>query len=223
MNLRWRPCVTLVMSTVCGVDVWGGVEPVVVTTDPDYVTFVRHHQDQLRRTAFLLCGDRHLAEDLLQEALVKLAMSWESVHHPSAYVRRIIYRDGVSMWRRRRREVTVDALPEVGGGSADRADTQILVREVLQTLPRRQRATLVLRYFEDLTEAQTAEIMGISVGTVKSLAHQAKRRLREALGEDEPEEQQGEESAGATAGLNGRPRRAGRRRPRRGEKEGAGS
>lgn len=166
---------------------WTGVQSAVVTADPGYVAFVTHHQDVLRRTAFLLCGDRHLAEDLLQDAFVKLAMSWESVQHPAAYVRRILYRDTISMWRKRRREKPVDAVPEASATSKDPAavsDTQMVVRDLLQSLPRRQRAALVLRYFEDLTEAQAAEVMGVSVGTVKSLAHQGKRRMREAL--DEP-------------------------------------
>lgn len=78
-----------------------------MNTDPAYAQFVLGNQDQLRRAAFLMCGDRWLAEDLLQEALIKLATRWDTVTHPGAFVRRVLYRDAVSMWRRRRREVSV--------------------------------------------------------------------------------------------------------------------
>ncbi|MFX0539353.1 SigE family RNA polymerase sigma factor [Ornithinimicrobium sp. Y1847] len=152
------------------------------TTDPGYRDFVLSRQDGLRRAAVLMCGEQAQAEDLLQEALVALAERWESVDHPEAFVRRVIYRQRVSWWRRRRREVVVDAVPErgVGDGSEGRArDAE--VREALRHLPQRQRAALVLRYFEDLTEAQTAEVMGVAVGTVKSLSHQGMARLREEL------------------------------------------
>lgn len=151
----------------------------MVTTDPAYSEFVLARQGRLRRAAYLMCGDVSQAEDLLQEALIVLAEKWESVEHPDAFVRRVIYRQRVSWWRRTRREVITERLPDAGqdDGSEERArDAE--VREVLRSLPQRQRAALVLRYFEDLTETQTAEVMGIAPGTVKSLSHQGMTRMR---------------------------------------------
>lgn len=150
-----------------------------MTTDPAYSEFVLARQDRLRRAAYLMCGDPDQAEDLLQEALVALAEKWERVEHPDAFVRRVIYNRRVSTWRRARHEVAVEHLPDagVGDGADDRArDAE--VHQVLRLLPPRQRAALVLRYFDDLTEAQAAEVMGVAVGTVKSLSHQAIARLR---------------------------------------------
>lgn len=154
----------------------------MVTTDPAYSEFVVARQGRLRRAAYLMCGDVEQAEDLLQEALVALAERWESVEHPDAFVRRVIYRQRVSWWRRTRREVVVGQLPESGvDDGADRRARDAEVHEVLRALPPRQRAALVLRYFEDLTEAQTAEVMGVATGTVKSLSHQAVARMRAEL------------------------------------------
>lgn len=154
----------------------------MVTTDPAYSEFVLARQSRLRRAAYLMCGDVTQAEDLVQEALIALAEKWETVQHPDAFVRRVIYRQRVSFWRRSRHELATEHLPETGVG--DGAETRARndeVHEVLRTLPPRQRAALVLRYFEDLTEVQTAEVMGIAPGTVKSLSHQAVARMRTEL------------------------------------------
>lgn len=154
----------------------------MTTTDPAYTEFVLSRQGRLRRAAYLMCGDADQAEDLLQEALIALADRWEKVEHPDAFVRTVIYRQRVSWWRRTRRELTVDHLPERGqDDGADRRAREAEVHDVLRTLPPRQRAALVLRYFEDLTEAQAAEVMGVAVGTVKSLSHQAIARMRTEL------------------------------------------
>ncbi|MGC5583904.1 SigE family RNA polymerase sigma factor [Ornithinimicrobium sp. W1679] len=154
----------------------------MVTTDPAYSEFVLARQGRLRRAAYLMCGDVAQAEDLLQEALVALAEKWETVEHPDAFVRRVIYRQRVSWWRRSRHELVVDRLPEAGvDDGAERRARDAEVHDVLRTLPPRQRAALVLRYFEDLTEAQTAEVMGVATGTVKSLSHQAVARMRAEL------------------------------------------
>lgn len=157
----------------------------MLTADPAYAEFVLAHQDRLRRAAFLMCGDAGLAEDHLQDALIELAARWESVTHPQAYLRRLIYRRSVSRWRRHRREVTVAALPEVGVDGEDQWVDALLVRSLVRALPPRQRAALVLRYFEGLSEADTAEVMGVRVGTVKSLSHQAIARLRDQLPADD--------------------------------------
>lgn len=154
-----------------------------------YLSFVECHQNRLLRAAYLICGNRHQAEDLLQDALLKLALRWPSVRHgdPAAYVRTILYRDAVSWWRRHRREWLSGYPPEQVGGDVDDA-LRLTVHAALGQLPPRQRAVLVLRYFEDLTEAATAEALGVTVGTVKSQCHAALRRLREVapeLGRDD--------------------------------------
>ncbi len=165
----------------------------MVTTDPGYTEFVLARQARLRRAAYLMCGDPVLAEDLLQEALIALASRWESVENPDAFVRRVVYRQRVSLWRKQRHEVVAGQLPEgsVTDGADERARDQE-VHEALRALPPRQRAALVLRYFEDLTEAQTAEVMGVRTGTVKSLSHQAVARMRQELQARRAEQRQKE-------------------------------
>jgi RNA polymerase sigma-70 factor (sigma-E family) len=152
--------------------------------DEEFASYVRARQHRLLRAAYLVCGDAHLAEDLLQGAFVKLALRWDRLRteNPDAYVRRILYRDAVSAWRRTRRESIAAVLPDAGGadptaGVADRLDLE----RALATLTPRQRAVVVLRYFEDRTEADTAEVLGVSVGTVKSQAHAALARMRERV------------------------------------------
>lgn len=138
-------------------------------------------QHALLRSAYLLTGDLHRAEDLVQDALLKVALRWERLHRsePDAYARTVIYRTNVSWWRARR-DTTVAAMPDrarrVDEDSGERA---IVVRAALARLTTRQRAVLVLRYFDDLTETQTGEVLGISVGSVKKHASVAKGRLRE--------------------------------------------
>ncbi|GAA4124486.1 SigE family RNA polymerase sigma factor [Knoellia locipacati] len=154
--------------------------------DEEFADYVRSRQQRLLRAAYLVCGDEHLAHDLLQGALIKLALHWPKVRdeHPDAYVRRILYRDAVSAWRRRRREVVSpgDALAAVPAPERleDRVDRVDLMRALAQLAPR-QRAVIVLRYFEDRSEREIAEILGVSPGTVKSQAHDALRRLREIV------------------------------------------
>lgn len=159
--------------------------------DDDFAAFVRSRQRGLLRAAYLVCGDRDQAEDLVQEAFAKLASRWAGVREgsPDAYVRRIIYRDAVSGWRRwgRRQSVTdpgvVTALAERGEASdpAERWVEGAAVRQALAALPPRQRAVMVLRYYEDLSEEAIAEALGISRGTVKSQASGALRNLRGLL------------------------------------------
>ncbi|MER7007808.1 SigE family RNA polymerase sigma factor [Dactylosporangium sp. NPDC000555] len=147
----------------------------------EFVAFVQARQHRLLRSAYLLCGDHHRAEDLLQEALVKLALRWRQVRHgePEAYLRKIMYRDAVSWWRRRRRETLVDVVPPAAGSdSVEPVADRVVFAAALARLAPRQRAVLVLRFFDDLTEARTAEVLGVSVGTVKSQTSVALRRLR---------------------------------------------
>ena len=148
--------------------------------------FVQSRGSALSRTAYLLTGDHQLAEDLVQQALAKTAAHWRRVvagGNPEGYVRRAMVNERTSRWRRRRyTEVSADAATAKGAAAvADDSETvvrRIALARALATLPARQRAVVVLRYFEDLTEAQTAETLGCSVGTVKSQAHDALARLR---------------------------------------------
>jgi RNA polymerase sigma-70 factor (sigma-E family) len=158
--------------------------------DEEFAQYVRARQHRLLRAAFLVCGDLHLAEDLLQGALVKLAARWERLRNenPDAYVRKILYRDAVSSWRRTRRESLslfpdLDRLePDRSTGTGERLD---LLRALAQLTPK-QRAVIVLRFFEDRSEADTADALGVSVGTVKSQTHAALARLRTLLPEFAP-------------------------------------
>ena len=141
--------------------------------------FVVARTAALSRTAYLLTGDHHLAEDLVQTALFKAAKAWGRIAgDPEPYVRRILYTENVSWWRRRRhvRETAIGGY-DVPAPAVD-ADLRIVLEEALAQLSVKQRTVLVLRYFEDLTEAQTAAVLGIGLGTVKSVSRQALARLR---------------------------------------------
>jgi RNA polymerase sigma-70 factor (sigma-E family) len=141
--------------------------------------FVVARTPALSRTAYLLTGDDHLAEDLVQTALFKAALRWRAITgDPEAYVRRTMYHENISWWRRRRhvRETSLGSR-DWPGGDADE-DARLSLQQALRLLTPRQRTVLVLRYFEDLTEVQTAAQMGIGLGTVKSMTRQALGRLR---------------------------------------------
>ena len=143
----------------------------------DFEEFVAARTDALLRTAYLLTGNHHDAEDLVQSALIKVVPKWARIQdNPERYVRQVLARESVNRWRSRRwREVTTDMVPEVmHHDSTDR----IALLEDLRRLSPRQRAVLVLRYFDDLTEADTATALGISVGTVKSQTSRALAALR---------------------------------------------
>jgi len=152
------------------------------TGDADYVAFVVAAWQRHQRLARLLTGDPSSADDLLQDALVKVYLRWRRLSRagdPHGYLRRIMVNASTSRWRRGRREYLVDAPPDrpVSIGTGDHDD----LRQALMSLPARQRAVVVLRYYEDLTERQTAEVMGCSVGTVKSQNARALGRLRALL------------------------------------------
>ena len=152
--------------------------------DEEFRGFVAARGLALLRTAYLLTGDEQLAEDLVQTALEKAVTHWSSIRVAAAaesYVRRTMYREQVSIWRRRRvRELVSATIPEPrsAGAAGDEVEDRITMRDALLQLGRRQRTVLVLRYFEDLTEQQVADALGISVGTVKSQAHKALAQLR---------------------------------------------
>ncbi len=151
----------------------------------DFAEFVAARSGELIRLAYLLTGDQHAAEDLLQSALTKAAAHWGRIHTaPDRYVRRIMYREQVSWWRRRARrpETMVAQVPEPPAAAADVSlEARLTLQDALRALPPGKRAVLVLRYLEDLPEAQVADILGCSVGTVRSQAHKAITQLRSAL------------------------------------------
>ncbi|MEV0618389.1 SigE family RNA polymerase sigma factor [Nonomuraea sp. NPDC050404] len=148
----------------------------------DFVAFVEARSPRLLRTAYLLCHDWAQAEDLLQTALVRAWRSWGRVgEHPDAYVSRILVNAYLS-WRRRfwRRELPTDAPPETAapGDLIGLTDERTVLWAALRRLPPRQRAVLVLRFFEDLSEVSVARALNCSVGTVKSQTSKALAKLR---------------------------------------------
>ncbi|MEV0268046.1 SigE family RNA polymerase sigma factor [Hamadaea sp. NPDC050747] len=156
-----------------------------------FAEFARVRTPALIRAAYLLTGDQHAAEDLVQSALTKAYAHWRRIRHedPEGYVRTAMYREQVSWWRRRSRQRQVAptwALPERQADPADHAGLRLAMRQALLKLPQAQRAVIVLRYYEDLSETQVAEILGCSVGTVRSRANRAVHRLRATLPAFEP-------------------------------------
>ncbi|MGN6610563.1 MAG: SigE family RNA polymerase sigma factor [Angustibacter sp.] len=145
--------------------------------------YVAARGDALHRTAYLLTHDHALAEDLVQTALAKAWGAWSRIDgDPDPYVRKVMVNTFATWWRRRwNGEHPTEHLPE--RSSPDHGDdvaTRSGLVDALAGLPRRMRAVVVLRYFEDLTEAQTADVLGISVGTVKSQTSKALAQLRVA-------------------------------------------
>jgi RNA polymerase sigma-70 factor (sigma-E family) len=152
-------------------------------SEREFLDFVTARSHALFRVAFALTGHQQAAEDLLQSALAKTALRWRSIESgPEAYVRKVLYHEHVSWWRRRSSaELPVAVIPD-RGGSRDLSQDAILrltVTRALLRLGRRQRAVLVLRFLEDLSEAEVARIMGCSPGTVASQTSRALARLRQ--------------------------------------------
>ncbi|MFI7701995.1 SigE family RNA polymerase sigma factor [Nonomuraea sp. NPDC049480] len=144
----------------------------------EFEEFVRVRGKALLRYGYVLTGNADDAADLVQESLLKLSGAWRRVRNkdnPESYVRTIMARQHVSWWRRRRREHVTDDVPE--GSYTDDHTFGELWKE-LATLPRRQRVVLVLRYYEDLSDQEIADILGISRGTVRSQAFHALNALR---------------------------------------------
>jgi RNA polymerase sigma-70 factor (sigma-E family) len=151
--------------------------------DDEFAEFVTRWSPALLRVAFLLTSDRHEAEDLLQTALLKTSRHWDRLSDRDAayaYVRRVIVTTHTS-WRRRRRvhEVLLDQLPDHGAETATIEAGHAL--RALEKLPPRMRAVVVLRWYEGLTEAETAAALGCSIGSVKSQSSRGLDRLRELL------------------------------------------
>ena len=151
---------------------------------PGFRDYVAGRQRALLRTARMLTGDEQMAEDLVQTTLERVWPHWQRVardRDPDAYVRKVMVNTYSSWWRRKwRGEQPTSYLPEVTAADDDyaRADLADALRRLLPTLTPGQRAVLVLRYYEDLTEPATADVLGCSVGTVKSQTSKALARLR---------------------------------------------
>ncbi len=159
--------------------------PVTPPAAADFSEFVRSRTPALLRTAFLLTGDRHLAEDLVQDALARTHRALRRLAdegHFEAYTRTAMYHLHVSRWRRRRVAESLPGEPaeaaDPGSDHAAHVDLRISLHQALVRLTPRQRAVLVLRYFEDRSEAEAAELLGCSTGTVKSQTSKALARLR---------------------------------------------
>lgn len=150
---------------------------------PGFRDYVAARQRALLRTARMLTGNQHTAEDLVQAALERVWPRWSRIVRdgdPDAYVRRVLVNTYSTWWRRKwRREAPTEDLPDVAApdvfGDADLADA---LRRLMPTLTPRQKAVVVLRFYEDLSEAATADALGCSVGTVKSQTSKALARLR---------------------------------------------
>lgn len=157
----------------------------------EFADFALSRGGALHRAAFLIVGDAQLAQDLVQEALTKTYVAWPRLRDPrnaEAYCRKAITTTAISWFRRKgwHNERPTGRLPDDGRipGHESRFAEHDAIWTALLGLPPRQRAALVLRYYEDLTEAQTAEALGCAVGTVKSQVSAALAKLRDALGDD---------------------------------------
>ena len=161
--------------------------PVASTSDARtmaFEEFVVARSERLLRTAYLLTRDHALAEDLLQTALAKAWSSWHRIEaDPESYVRRIIVNTFATWWRRRwNGELPTEELPEPGASDPARGGPDVATSTDLWAavgrLPKRQRAVIVLRFYEDLSEADTAMLLGVSAGTIKSQTAKALAKLR---------------------------------------------
>ncbi|WP_238007574.1 SigE family RNA polymerase sigma factor [Dactylosporangium sp. AC04546] len=149
----------------------------------EFSEFVAARGTTLLRVAYALTGEQHAAEDLVQTALAKAMLRWTRIRGDAEpYVRKIMYHEHVSWWRRlRHRREVVTAEPPERGRADDDPHLRLTMRAALATLPARQRAVLVLRYLEDLSEQQVADLLGVSTGTVGSQASRALATLRRRL------------------------------------------
>jgi RNA polymerase sigma-70 factor (sigma-E family) len=152
--------------------------------DESYVAFVEQSWVPYLRLTTLLCGDVHQAEELLQDCLVRLYARWRQVSRhgdPHAYLRRMLVNGRVSRWRRARRETLVADVPDRPASTGTSGELPEILTQALRALSRQQRAVLVLRYVADLSEKQVAEVLGCSVGSVKSQHFRALAKLRTVL------------------------------------------
>ncbi|WP_067181269.1 SigE family RNA polymerase sigma factor [Microtetraspora niveoalba] len=152
--------------------------------DSRFADFVAARADALLRYGYVLSGDPHDAADLTQEALLRLHRAWSRVcgkDNPESYTRRIMARLHISVWRRRRRERLFWELPDQASPGTLPSETEQDLWQALKGLPRKQRAVIVLRYYEQLTDAEIATVLGVSRGTVRSHASLGLSKLRSSL------------------------------------------
>lgn len=156
--------------------------------DPEFEEFVRGRSPALLRTACLLVGERQAGEDLLQSVLERMYAKWSRIREfPEAYARRALVNAATNSWRARRRRPESALLPDhdhTTGDATRQVDLRDALVRALLRLPARQRAVLVLRYFDDLSETDVAAAMDCSVGTVKSQTSRGLARLRELADHD---------------------------------------
>ncbi len=158
--------------------------------EEDFADFVRAVSPRLLTSAWMLSGDPHVAEELVQESLARVYTQWRRARadNPTAYARRVLVNLHTDRWRRRRREVLTDSVPERDHalGPDRRADLAFDLVRALQDLPTRERECVVLRHYLDLSGKETAATLGVSLGTVKSSTSRGLVALRAALKEGEP-------------------------------------
>lgn len=150
--------------------------------ESEFEEWVRARGPVVLRAAYLLTGQQQAAEDLAQDALERVSRVWHRVESPDAYCRRVMHHLHVRGWRRGRR-VVFQGLESVDGPAVDahgHVETRMVLRAALAGLSRGQRSVVVLRFYEDLSERETAAVLGCSVGTVKSQTHKALSALRES-------------------------------------------
>jgi RNA polymerase sigma-70 factor (sigma-E family) len=157
--------------------------PALLADDRGFCEYVTMRSGSLLRTAYLLTGNRADAEDLVQAALAKTFLAWDRIEDRGAldgYVRKAMVNTHISWWRRRRLdEYPTDEIPDRAvADHATGSDMQDTLRRAIDRLPQRMRAAVMLRYYEDMTEAEVADALGVSLGTVKSTVSRAVARLR---------------------------------------------
>lgn len=153
----------------------------------DFLEFAAAYRDQMRRTAYLLCGDPHRAADITQEALIRLYVAWPRLddHGLRSYARRAVTSVAID-WSRKRssHETPVETTPDsVGPDPTEQVAERMVMLDALANLAPRQRACVVLRYYEDLSVEEIAQTLGCSTGTVKSQTARGLAALREAYGD----------------------------------------
>ncbi|MGC3954418.1 MAG: SigE family RNA polymerase sigma factor [Propionicimonas sp.] len=153
----------------------------------DFDSFVAAHSLALQHFAYLVIGDVEDAHDAVQDALLGAFRVWPRItadRDPGAYIRRSIVNANVTRWRKRRRELVVDEVRGAAVAGADQVVDSVYLRSLLEQLPVRQRAAVVLRYFEDREFADIGDVLGCSAATARSLVHRALTQLRQAEGRD---------------------------------------
>jgi RNA polymerase sigma-70 factor (sigma-E family) len=161
-----------------------------VRNESDFTAFAEANVTRLRQTAYLMCRDWHLAQDLTQTTLTKMYLHWNKIARdpgsdPFRYARKVLLNALLDHRRlRSSTELTLDQLPDHPQGAADPSAARLTLMDALARLPKRDRAIVLLRYWEDLSVADTAEILGVSASVVKSQSARAVAVLRDHLGQE---------------------------------------